>query len=438
MSSSSRRRPDLAVTVAGSIRLHTCLYNASGPRSGTAAALQRIHQSRSGAVLTKSATLVAQSGNPQPRTYHLPSGWASFNSEGLPNSGIDYYIDPATINEATTAVVSGRGGDSCTTDASTAGTGGNTKPYIVSLSGKTLQDNVEMLQRIASAPTLSRIAGLELNLACPNIVGHPIIGYDIPQMDTTLHQIGQVLSQTGNVLPPLGVKLPPYLDVTHMEQAAACLNRHKSTVKYVVSINTVGNALVVDGAVTEAPVLASNSGYAGLSGSAIKYTALANVRKLRELLSSDMDVVGVGGIASGQDVFDMLLAGATAVQTATAHWIEGPDCFDRILTELSDILRHKGYASVHEVTGKLRPWSKEGAALLRAENSKNKSSSTKDPMGSKKKTNDVMGSDLEQQLSMYKMVTAVLAVVVAALLSTLLTGSGGGNILKTWLLPTEQ
>ena len=67
----------LATTLAG-IPLSTCVYNASGPRTGSAAALAKIAASAAGAVLTKSATLEQQSGNPQPRTWHSPSNMASF------------------------------------------------------------------------------------------------------------------------------------------------------------------------------------------------------------------------------------------------------------------------------------------------------------------------------------------------------------------------
>jgi dihydroorotate dehydrogenase (fumarate) len=331
---------ELDTTVAG-ILLKTCVYNASGPRSGTSTALSKVAQSASGAVLAKSATVQKQSGNPQPRTWHHPDYIASFNSEGLPNNGIDYYIDATTIDDAMK-------------DAD------DDKPYFVSLSGKSLNDNMEMLHKIASAPTKNRISAIELNLACPNVIGKPIIAYDVDQMDSILEQVSQLTDS----LPPLGVKLPPYLDFQHFQQAASVLNRHKRLVKYVASINTLGNALAID-VVSEAPCISSNSGFAGLSGPAVHYTALANVRKLRELLDEDIDVVGVGGVRSGKDVFAMLLAGATAVQVGTCHWIEGPSCFDRIVDELRVLMEEKGCRRIEDVKGKLKAWAKEGAAKSR-------------------------------------------------------------------------
>jgi len=207
---------------------------------------------------------------------------------------------------------------------------------------------------------------VELNLACPNIVGKPTIGYDFDQMEDVLAQVCSLPCFSGPSSPlfPLGVKLPPYFDRPHFEMAAALLNRHKRVLGYAASINTIGNALVVDHR-ADMPAIRANGGYAGLSGPAVKYTALANVRQLRELLDPAIDVVGVGGVATGRDAFEMLLCGATAVQVGTCHWIEGPRCFSRIAEELQQIMEEKGYKKVDDFRGRLKEWSKEGAAASR-------------------------------------------------------------------------
>lgn len=181
------------------------------------------------------------------RTWHEPeTNGASLNSEGLPNSGIDYYLDPQTIT------------DSMAADPS--------KPYMVSISGKTLEDNIVMLKKIVQHPT--RVAAIELNLACPNIIGKPIIAYDFEQMKSVLAAVTKV---PGISKIPLGVKMPPFFDSVQFQQAAGILNAFASSIGYVACINTIGNALAID-IVTEAPVIASNNGYAGLSGHAVKYT----------------------------------------------------------------------------------------------------------------------------------------------------------------------
>ncbi len=330
-------------TTVGGIPLATCVYNASGPRSGTSQALSKVATSSAGAVLSKSATLVSQKGNPLPRVWHSDNEIASMNSEGLPNSGIDYYIAPNTIDEVMADAESG-------------------KPYLVSISGKTLADNLVMLDRIAKTikDGETRIAGVELNLACPNVIGKPIIAYDFEQLRDILETIAKKKYSF-----VFGLKLPPYLDGKHLAEAASIINEYAGMVKYVVCINTIGNALSVD-PIAETPYISSNNGLAGLSGPAVKFTALANVRQMRQQLKKEIDVIGVGGINSGEDVFLFLLCGASAVQVGTCHWIEGAKCFDRIVSELKDILKEKGYSSASECIGQLKPWSKEGAAKTRA------------------------------------------------------------------------
>ena len=336
--------------------LETCIYNASGPRSGNSRTLGKVNESMAGAILSKSATILRQNGNPQPRVYHtdtLDNG-ASFNSEGLPNNGIDYYIDTNTINEIFD--------------------NDKKKPYMVSISGKTIEDNIEMLHRISESDANKKgmISTIELNLACPNVIGKPIIAYDFVQMENVLNQIGTTKARNKkdddddklliDIIPPLGVKMPPYFDGPHFQQAASILNKYKHFVKYVATINTIGNSLPID-YISEAPCISSNNGFCGLSGSAVKFTALANVKKLRQHLDTNIDVIGVGGISSGIDAFEFILCGAKALQVGTCHWIEGPKCFDRIANELKQIMIGKGYTSIDDFYNKLQNWDKNGAAL---------------------------------------------------------------------------
>jgi len=370
-------------TTVGGIPLSTCVYNASGPRTGASQALAKIASSSAGAILTKSATLVKQNGNPLPRVWHSDDNMASMNSEGLPNSGIDYYLASTTIDETM---------QECET----------TKPYLVSISGKTLADNMVMLDQIAKTidDGEKRIVGVELNLACPNVIGKPIIAYDFDQLRDILETIAKKKYTF-----VLGLKLPPYLDGKHLQEAASIINEYSGMVQYVVCINTIGNALSVD-PISEAPYISSNGGLAGLSGPAAKFTALANVRQMRQQLKSEIDVIGVGGIETGQDVFLFLLCGASAVQIGTCHWKEGPKCFNRITNELKQILKEKGYSSASECIGKLKPWSKEGAAKTRAA----RKSQKKAGGGLSSKTATAVGGT-------HWIVDVVLVLVVAVLLA---------------------
>ena len=331
--------PSLRTTVGG-VSLECCIYNASGPKSGHIADLANIGKTQAGAVLSKSATLEKQSGNPLPRLKKIPLNGklceGSINSEGLPNAGIDYYISDTVLDGV-------------------AATG---KPYIVSLSGLKVEHNVEMLGRIVEAhgKAPKKIAGVELNLACPNIPGKPTVALDFEQMDDVLKQVlgHKGFEQSGL---PLGNKLAPYFDGPHYDAAAAIINKHKSRIAYVVTMNTIGNCLVVD-TDTESALISPKGGFGGIGGGFTKPIALANVYQLRQRLDPSIGLVGVGGVRTGEDAFQLILCGADAVQTATTHWLEGPACFDRIASELSAIMVKKGYNSISEFKGKMKPYDK--------------------------------------------------------------------------------
>lgn len=323
----------LATNVAG-IPMDCCIYNASGPKSGHVSDLTNVGKSRSGAVLSKSATLVKQTGNALPRLKKIDLHGVcpgSINSEGLPNAGIDYYIG----------------------DVVTEGVAQTGKPYIVSISGLSLADNLDMIKRVAEAKGKgAKIAGVELNLACPNIPGKPTIAYDFEQMEDILKKVVSQPEFSASGL-PLGVKLAPYFDMPHFAKAAELINAHAGKIQYVVTTNTIGNTLLVDGE-AEMACIAPKAGFGGLAGGFVKQIALANVRQLSQRLDARIDIVGVGGVASGMDAFELILCGAKAVQTATQHWIEGPGCFDRIARELETIMKRKGYKSINDFRGKLK------------------------------------------------------------------------------------
>lgn len=240
----------MLATNVGGLALPTCVYNASGPRTGTSEALARIGATRAGAVLSKSATLVAQKGNPLPRYINgidLGSEMCagSINSEGLPNKGIEYYNSAETANEVRDEMAS-------------------PKPFIISLSGLKLEDNVEMIKAALANPLADAI---ELNLACPNIPGKPTIAYDFPQLRDVLKTVGKIRNIKTK---PFGIKLAPIFDMPHFAETAAIVNEHAGYVKYVVTCNTIGNALVVD-AENEMASIVPKGGYGGLAGGYIKY-----------------------------------------------------------------------------------------------------------------------------------------------------------------------
>jgi dihydroorotate dehydrogenase (fumarate) len=211
------------------------------------------------------------------------------------------------------------------------------------------------------AYAIEQIAAIELNLACPNIPGKPVTAYDFEELDKVLRQVTS-LPLFGKK--PIGVKLAPYFDMPEFDRAATVLAKYP--INYIVTINSLCNALCID-VENESVAMKAKDGFGGLGGGFIKPTALANIRQLYNRLAekgrSDIDLVAVGGCASGRDAFEFILCGAKAVQVGTCHWNEGPGCFDRIATELEDIMRSKGYTSIEEFRGKLKPYVEPKAPL---------------------------------------------------------------------------
>jgi len=268
-----------------------------------------------GAVVTKSCTLEYRAGNPEPRYATIPYG--SINSMGLPNNGIKYYIDFIEKNQAETD-----------------------KLIMLSVAGLSKTENLELL---AIANQSASLKIIELNLSCPNIPGKPQTGYDFDATESLLNEAFTICKK------PIAVKLPPYFDMAHFEAMAEVLN--KFPIAYVCCVNSIGNGMWIDTA-TESTVIKPKNGFGGIGGLFIKPTALANVRMFYKLLNN-IDVVGCGGVQTGQDAFEHILCGASMVQIGTTLWEEGKTCFERIRNELTEIMEIKGYNSINDFKGKL-------------------------------------------------------------------------------------
>ncbi|MFK4900962.1 dihydroorotate oxidase [Lactococcus petauri] len=291
--------------------------NASGVHCMTIEDLQELEKSDAGAYITKSCTLEKREGNPSPRYVDLALG--SINSMGLPNLGFDYYLDYVLEVQQN-----------------------QDKPTFFSIAGMSPEENLEMLDRIQK----SAFSGItELNLSCPNVPGKPQLAYDFQATEQLLEKVFAFFKK------PLGVKLPPYFDLAHFDQMADILNKFPLT--YVNSVNSVGNALYID-TEEEAVVIKPKNGFGGLGGQYIKPTALANVRAFYTRLKPEIQIIGTGGIETGQDAFEHLLCGASMLQIGTALHKEGPEIFPRIIRELQEIMDKKGYQSINEFRGKLK------------------------------------------------------------------------------------
>lgn len=301
--------------VAG-IELDSCILNASGPKDATMEELEAIANSASAAIMMKSCTIEPREGNEEPRWYDFADGY--IQSMGLPNLGYKKYVKFAAELKKNYK-----------------------KPVVASVSGFSQDDYVTMVKAFQK----SEADLIEVNLSCPNIKGKPQVGYDFEQSENVLAAIDNLGKK------PIGLKLPPYFDMSHYAQMAEIVLRHK--ISFVTCINSIGNTLIIDPE-KESTVIKPNDGLGGLSGARIKPIGLANVRTFYNLLGGKVSIMGVGGISTGTDAFEYLLAGADAVQIATTFEKEGPGCFERISNELKKILKRKGYNSIESAKGKLK------------------------------------------------------------------------------------
>lgn len=293
--------------------------NASGVHCMTIQEMDELATSTSGAFITKSCTLNAREGNPEPRYFDVPLG--SINSMGLPNLGFEYYLEYALNYEKKNS---------------------EQPPLFFSIAGMSIDENLEMLRKIEA----SDFQGItELNLSCPNVPGKPQLAYDFETTEQLLKSVFQLFTK------PLGIKLPPYFDLAHFDQMAAILNQFPLT--YVNSINSIGNGLYID-IDSEEVVIKPKDGFGGIGGEYVKPTALANVRAFYTRLNPEIQIIGTGGIRNGQDAFEHLLCGASLLQIGTELHKEGPEIFTRIQEELQAIMAEKGYKAIDEFRGKLR------------------------------------------------------------------------------------
>jgi dihydroorotate dehydrogenase (fumarate) len=320
----------LATSVAG-IALRKPLWNSPNPLATTTDMLQAIANSPStGAFTTRTVCpgFVHDDAKHQWRA-HGSAGKDTINCLGYSCYDFDYYVEAIKQVQAKQP----------------------DKPAFFSITGTApevatlLKETAEVFGEAAAAQVL-----VEINLSCPNIGGHPPVAYDFPAMRAYLSTA--LGGGTHNL--KVGLKLTPYFYDGQFVAAAAVLNEMEG-LAFITTINTVGCGLAVD-VETEAPLLAEASGasFGGLGGPGVYAVALGNVRRLRQLLKAEIDIIGVGGISSGEAVFCHLLCGASACMLASCLLTEGVDCFARIEDELKAIMQKKGYTSLDQVKGKLK------------------------------------------------------------------------------------
>jgi dihydroorotate dehydrogenase (NAD+) catalytic subunit len=264
---------------------------------------------RLGGVIPKTVTRQPRAGNTPPRTIETPTGM--LNAIGLDNDGIEHFLHHQLpyLRTLPTAI-------------------------LANIAGKSEDDFVEMAALLGREEGL---AGVELNLSCPNVAGGIDFAID-PEVTR------RVIERVRAVCPlPIVAKLTPNVtNIVPIARAAA-----EAGVDALSLVNTfVGMAIDWR---RRRPILGNVTG--GLSGPAIKPMALRLVWQVARQVR--VPIIGIGGIATIDDVMEFLIAGASAVQLGTVNFYV-PTASMRVVEQLPEALGQLGASSVREVIGTLR------------------------------------------------------------------------------------
>ena len=308
-----RPEVDLGVTL-GRIAMKNPIATASGC-SGYGEELGRFYDlSVLGAVVTKSITLLPREGHPPPRLVETRAGL--LNAIGLANVGLEVFL-----TEKLPALAA------CGT------------PVIVNVAGSTRDEYVAVASALDAAPA---VAGIELNVSCPNVKEGGIEFGVEPGPLAAL--VGAVRAKVARAT--LIVKLSPNVtDIAVTARAAVDAGADALSL-----INTL-RGLAVD-PWTGRPALTNVTG--GLSGPAIKPVALYMVRRAYEQVAgpAGVPILGLGGIQFPEDVVEFIRAGATAVSVGTANFVD-PETGPRLVAGLRDGLARLGCGCVGELVGRI-------------------------------------------------------------------------------------
>ncbi len=262
-----------------------------------------------GAIVTKGTSLVQWDGNPPERICETPAGM--LNAIGLQNDGVD-----SLINDKIPWL------QSAAADT----------PVIVNVVGKTLDEYAEVARRLDGVPG---VAGLEINISCPNVKhGGIAFGTDPSMCAEVVRAVRKATSL------PLIPKLSPNVtDITAM--ARICVDCGADALSLINTL--LGTAIDIK---TRKFRLANITG--GLSGPAVKPVALRMVWQVASAV--DVPVIGMGGIMNADDALEFLLAGASAVQVGTANFVN-PQSAIEIAQGIDDYLVTCGVEHVDEIIG---------------------------------------------------------------------------------------
>ena len=304
--------PDLSIDLAG-IAMRNPLMTASGTSGYGPEYAHLVDLHRLGAFVTKAVSPEPRKGNPPERVVETPSGM--LNAIGLANVGLERFVEEKVPFLESIGC-----------------------PVIVNVIGHSHEDFCNVCARL---DPIDCIAGLELNVSCPNVADGLDFATDARRLEELVHTVRPEVTRS-----TLIVKLTPNVtDIAETAHGAIAGGADALSV-----INTLqAMAINVD---TWKPRLANRTG--GLSGPAIRPVAVYMVNHVYTAAAREANVpiIGMGGIATWRDAVEFLLAGATAVAVGTALFID-PRSPLHVCDGLADYLTNRGLSSVRELIGRL-------------------------------------------------------------------------------------
>lgn len=291
------------VTIAG-VEFKNPVMTASGTFGSGQEYSEMVDLNRLGAVVTKGVSAVPWEGNPTPRVAEVYGGM--LNAIGLQNPGIDVFIerDIPFLKKYDTNI-------------------------IVNVCGKTVEEYLAVVERLNEQP----IAMMEINVSCPNVKeGALAFGQDAKVLERVTAEIKKTAKK------PVIMKLSP--NVTNIRDMA--LAAEAGGADAVSLINTlIGMKIDIN---RKAFALANKTG--GFSGPAIKPVAVRMVYEAAHTVK--IPVIGMGGIGSGEDAVEFLLAGATAVSVGTMNFVE-PETTVKVADGIEAYMKKFGHQDIQEI-----------------------------------------------------------------------------------------
>ena len=297
-------------TTLGNAWFPTPIFTASGCASSGKELSQFFALKDVGAIVTKSVMTKPRHGRPTPRMAETPSGM--LNSIGLQGPGIDAFLahDLPWLVEQKARV-------------------------IVSIAGETIEEYSTLARKLRSS---SGISAVEVNISCPNVENRGLVFACDP--DASRRVIDGVRKTIGGELPIIA-KLSP--DVTNLPEIAKGVV--DAGADALALINTVlGMVINLE---TMKPHLGGKTG--GLSGPAIRPIAVRAIYQVHAALPH-VPILGMGGVASGRDALELILAGASGISVGTASF-GNPTALISFQNELRDLLAARGFATLRQAIG---------------------------------------------------------------------------------------